>query len=230
MRLLDELYTKTPFYGVRRMTASLRQSGYQVNEKRVRRLLRKMGLMAVFPRKKTSIGNKADQRFPYLLRGLEIKKVNQVWSTDITYIRVSKGWLYLVAVLDWYSRYVLSWQLSNSLEMGFCLQSLDEALAIAKPEIFNTDLGSQFTSHQFIERLESNRIQVSQDGRGRCHDNIFVERLWRSVKYEEVYLKEYRSVREAEEGLYSYFEFYNKERLHQSLGYRTPESVYRQGN
>lgn len=228
-RLLDEQYTRTPFYGVKRMTAHLREFGWVVNEKRIRRLLREMGLMAIYPKPRLSLGSTEHPRFPYLLRNVGIERVNQVWSTDITYIRLSGGFCYLAAVMDWYSRYVLAWRLSNSLETGFCLEALDEALFYGKPEIFNSDLGSQFTSLSFVGRLLADGIQISHDGRGRCFDNIFNERLWRTVKYEEVYLKDYREMPEARIGLANYFEFYNSERLHQSLRYKTPESVFRQG-
>lgn len=229
-RLLDEQYTRTPFYGVDKMTVFLRELGFAVNEKRVRRLLREMGLMAIYPRPRLSVGQAEMARFPYLLKGVQIERVNQVWSTDITYIRLLGGFCYLVVVMDWYSRYVLAWQLSTNLETGFCLQALDEALTFAKPEIFNSDLGSQFTSLEFVGRLLANEIQVSHDGRGRCFDNIFNERLWRTVKYEEVYVKDYRFELEARIGLANYFKFYNNERFHQSLGYKTPEAVFRQGN
>lgn len=228
-RLLDEQYTKTPFYGVKRMTAALRQFGYQVNEKRVRRLLREMGLMAVYPKPSTSRAAAENARFPYLLAGVTIERVNQVWSTDITYIRLLGGFCYLVAVLDWYSRYVLSHRLSMSLASGFCLEALDEALMNGTPEIFNSDLGSQFTSRAFTGRLIETGIRISHDGRGRCFDNIFNERLWRTVKYEEVYLKDYRLLPEARIGIANYFKFYNGARLHQSLNYQTPESVFRLG-
>ncbi len=211
------------------MTAHLRTKGFSINEKRVRRLLREMGLMAIYQAPRTSQPASGQERFPYLLRGVEIERVNQVWSTDITYIALATGWLYLVAVMDWYWRYVLWWRLSNTLETSFCLEALDEALVYGKPEVFNSDLGSQFTSRAFVGKLLENRIAVSHDGRGRCHDNIFVERLWRSVKYEEVYLKDYRIVPEARIGIANYFDFYNGERLHQSLCYKTPETVFRQG-
>jgi putative transposase len=212
------------------MTAFLRELGFVVNPKRVRRLLREMGLMAIYPKPRLSPGRVENPRFPYLLKGVQIERVNQVWSTDITYIRLRGGFCYLVAVLDWYSRYVLAWRLSSSLETEFCLAALDEALLMGKPETFNPDLGSQFTSLEFVGRLLGEEIQVSHDGRGRCFDNIFNERLWRTVKYEEVYLKDYRFQPEAEIGLRDYFKFYNQERFHQSLDYRTPESVFRQGN
>lgn len=229
MRLLDEQYTRTPFYGVRRMTAWLQTQGHQINEKRVRRLLRKMGLLAIYPQPKLSQPAQGAQVYPYLLRGVEIKRVNQVWSTDITYIRLVAGFAYLVAIMDWHSRYVLAWELSNTLESSFCVAALDRALCLAQPEVFNSDQGAQFTSVVFRERLLAQGISISMDGRGRALDNIFVERLWRSVKYEEVYLKDYRHAPEAITGLRQYFEFYNRERLHQSLDYKTPEAVYRQG-
>jgi len=229
MRLLDEQYTSCPFYGVRRMTAWLEQQGHAVNAKRVRRLLRKMGLLAVYPKPSLSQPVLGAQVYPYLLRGVEIERINQVWSTDITYIRLLSGFIYLVAIIDWYSRYVLAWEVSNTLESSFCVAALDRALQQAEPEIFNSDQGAQFTSLIFTERLLQRGIQISMDGRGRALDNIFVERLWRSVKYEEVYLKDYRFAPDAITGLGGYFGFYNRERLHQSLDYKTPEAVYRQG-
>jgi putative transposase len=229
MRLLDEQYTRTPFYGVAKMTEWLRGQHYIVNEKRVRRLLRKMGLMAVYPKSELSRKASGHKVYPYLLRDVSIERVNQVWSTDITYVRLSKGFVYLVAIIDWFSRFVLSWELSTSLDTSFCVSALEEALNKQRPEIFNTDQGSQFTSLEFTGRLLKEGIKISMDGRGRALDNIFVERLWRSVKYEDIYLKEYRSVKDALKGLGSYFEFYNRERLHQSLEYQTPEAVYRQG-
>jgi len=229
MRRLDEQYTRCPFYGVRRMTAWLETQGYWVNEKRVRRLLRNMGLFAQYPPPRLSAPNIENRVYPYLLRGVSVHRVNQVWSTDITYIRLWQGFIYLVAVMDWHSRFVLSWELSVTMESSFCVSALDEALQIACPEVFNTDQGSQFTSEVFTNRLLEQKVRISMDGRGRAFDNIFVERLWRSVKYEEVYLKDYRNVTEARQGLRDYFEFYNCERVHQSLGYKTPEAVYRQG-
>jgi putative transposase len=229
MRLLDEQYTHTPFYGVERMTAWLRQQGYEINRKRVRRLLREMGLEAVYPKPRLSDPAAGHRIYPYLLRDVEIERVNQVWSTDITYIRLHTGFVYLVAIMDWYSRYVLDWEVSNTLENSFCVAALDRALCVARPEVFNSDQGSQFTSLVFTERLKAHGISISMDGRGRALDNIFVERLWRSVKYEEVYLKDYRHAIDAMKGLHQYFEFYNRERLHQSLAYKTPETVYRQG-
>lgn len=229
MRLLDEQYTRYPFYGVRRMRAWLESQGYPVNEKRVRRLLRKMGLVAIYPKPSLSQPKAGARVYPYLLRGVEIARVNQVWSTDITYIRLRAGFIYLVAIIDWHSRYVLSWEVSNTLESSFCVAALDRALQQAAPEVFNSDQGAQFTSLVFTERLKAHGISISMDGRGRALDNIFVERLWRSVKYEEVYLKDYRHASDAMKGLHQYFEFYNRERLHQSLEYKTPETVYRHG-
>jgi putative transposase len=229
MNQLDEQYTHTPFYGVRRMTAWLRQQGKAVNEKRVRRLLRKMGLQAIYPKPHLSQAGLGARVYPYLLRDVKVKHVDEVWSTDITYIRMLGGFIYLMAILDWYSRFVLEWEVSVTMEGSFCESALERALMRGKPEIFNTDQGSQFTSQSFTGKLLAQGIRISQDGRGRALDNIFVERLWRSVKYEEVYLKDYRTVVEARRGLGEYFEFYNRERLHQSLGYQTPEAVYRQG-
>ena len=229
MRLLDEQYTRTPFYGVALMTAWLRSEGYEVNEKRVRRLLRTMGLEAIYPRRRLSAPGEGHRIYPYLLRGVEIGYPDQVWSTDITYIRMRGGFVYLVAILDWYSRYVVSWEVSRTLESGFCVAALEEGLREGRPEIFNSDQGSQFTSEAFTDRLETAGVRISMDGRGRVFDNIFVERLWRTVKYEEVYLKEYEDLEEARESLEGYFAFYNGERLHQSLGYVTPAEVYREG-
>lgn len=224
---LDEQYTRTPFYGVRRMTAWLRDAGYVVNPKRVRRLLRVAGLEALYPKPATSRPVPGHRIYPYLLRGVPITQVDHVWSSDITYIRLTQGWVYLVAVLDWYSRYVLAWEVSNTLDSPFCVTALDRALAQARPTIFNTDQGSQFTSHEFTGRLLDADVRISMDGRGRALDNVFVERLWRSVKYEEVYLKSYETVPVAVRSLGEYFHFYNEERLHQALGYRTPAAVYR---
>jgi putative transposase len=228
MRLLDEQYTRTPFYGVLKMTAWLREEKqHLVTHKRVRRLLRLMGLEAIYPKPRLSIATPGHQIYPYLLRGVAIDRVNKVWSTDITYVRLVGGFVYLVAIIDWYSRYVLSWEVSTTLESDFCLSALERALGPAAPEIFNTDQGSQFTSQAFTGILKEHRIAISMDGRGRALDNIFVERLWRSVKYENVYLNDYRTVPEAIDGLKRYFVFYNHERLHQALDYKTPEAVYR---
>jgi putative transposase len=226
MRLLDEEYTDHPFYGVRKMTVWLQQQGYAVGPKRVRRLLRAMGVMAVYPKPRLSLNPLAHQRFPYLLKGVAIVRPNQVWSTDITYIRMQGGFVFLAAVLDWYSRYVLAWELSITLEADFCVTVLERALAAQRPEIFNTDQGVQFTSAQFQAPLLAAQVRLSMDGRGRAFDNIFVERLWRSVKYEEVYLKDYRTVSEARDGLHQYFPFYNEHRIHQALDYRTPHHVH----
>ena len=227
MRQLDEQYTRTPFYGVRRMTAWLERQGYEVNHKRVRRLLRVMGLMAIYPGPRLSQGGVTAVKYPYLLRGLRIGQVNQVWSTDITYIRLRQGFIYLAAIMDWYSRYVMAWEVSLNLDSSFCLSTLDRALDKGQPEIFNSDQGAQFTSREFVERLKERQIRISWDGKGRALDNIFVERLWRTVKYEEVYIKDYTGVGEAISNLKAYFKFYNEERLHQSLNYRTPAEVHR---
>ena len=227
MNLLDEQYTKTPFYGVRKMTAWLNEVKQEsVNVKRIRRLLRLMGLEAIYQKPRLSQAAAGHRIYPYLLRGMKIERVNQVWSTDITYIRLQGGFVYLVAVIDWYSRYVLSWEVSTTLETAFCVSALERALTLGQPEIFNTDQGAQFTSQAFTQVLQARDIAISMEGRGRALDNIFVERLWRSVKYEEVYLHEYENVPQAITGLGKYFPFYNHERLHQSLGYKTPAMVY----
>ena len=225
MRLIDEQYLKTPFYGWPRMTAYLHRQGYQVNHKRVQRLMQKMDLQAIYPHR-TSVAAQGHKVYPYLLRNQTITRPNQVWSADITYIPMLRGFMYLVATIDWYSRYVLAWQLSNTLDGLFCLDALDLALAQGKPDIFNTDQGAQFTALAFTSQLEAAGIRISMDGRGRALDNVFVERLWRSVKYEHVYLYEYASVPELEKGLEQYFTFYNHERPHQSLSYQTPEEVH----
>jgi putative transposase len=226
MRLIDKQYTKAPFYGSRRMTEWLKRQEYEVNRKRVVRLMRLMGIEAIYPKPRLSQSDQDHEKYPYLLGGLDIVHPNQVWATDITYIRMSGGFLYLMAVMDWFSRYVLSWRLSNTLESSFCLDALDEALGKGKPEIFNSDQGSQFTSKDFTGRLKDAGVQISMDGRGRVFDNIFVERLWRAVKYEEVYLKEYEDVPDVFDGIGGYFRFYNNERLHQSLSYKTPAEVH----
>jgi len=227
MRRLDEQYTRTPFYGSRRMTAWLRTQGYAVNRKRVSRLLALMGLEALVVRRRLSKPAPGHRIYPYLLRDVAIERVDQVWSTDITYIRLHHGFAYLVAVLDWYSRYVLAWELAPTLDTEFCVTALEAALRQGRPEIFNTDQGAQFTSAAFTKRLEAAAVRISMDGRGRALDNVFVERLWRSVKYEEVYLKDYAGFADAVRNLAAYFRFYNRERLHQALGYRTPAAVYR---
>ena len=226
MHLLDRQYTKTPFYGWPRMTAYLRREGYEVNPKRVRRLMALMGLQAIHPKRRTSIPAPGHKRYPYLLRGLEITHPCQVWSTDVTYVPMRGGFLYLVAVIDWFSRYVLAWQLSNTLDGLFCRVALRQALEQGIPAIFNTDQGAQFTAVEFTGILEAAGIQVSMDGRGRALDNVFVERLWRTVKYEHIYLVEYDAVPALEAGLHDYFQFYNHERPHQSLGYQTPAEVH----
>ena len=210
------------------MTAWLQRKGYRVNRKRVRRLMALMGLEAIYPKPNLSRAHSKHVKYPYLLKDIEITRPSQVWSTDITYIRMSHGFIYLVAVIDWFSRLVLSWRISLTLDIGFCLDALEEALQKGSPEIFNTDQGSQFTSPDFTRRLTEKNIRVSMDGRGRALDNIFVERLWRSVKYEEVYLKDYQTVREATLGIEAYFQFYNTKRLHQSLNYQTPWEIHHQ--
>ena len=227
MRLLDEQYTRTPFYGSRKMTEWLVAEGYPVNRKRVTRLMELLGIEAVYPKPKLSQPGEDHRIYPYLLGGTTVDRVNQVWSTDITYIRMAQGFVYLVAVMDWFSRFVLSWSLSLTLEVEFCVEALKRALRRGRPDIFNSDQGSQFTSEKFTGELAGRQIAISMDGRGRCMDNIFVERLWRSLKYEEVYLKDYASVTEARAGIAGYFRFYNHERLHQSLDYRTPAAICR---
>ncbi len=227
MRLIDEEYTRAPFYGYRKMTARLNDPhGYQVNHKRVARLMQKMGLQAVYPRPRTSIPDKQHKKYPYLLRGLDINRPNQVWAADITYVPMPLGFMYLVAIMDWFSRYVVAWQLSNTLDGAFCLEALRLALRHGQPEIFNTDQGVQFTAHDFTDALEAAKICVSMDGRGRFFDNIFIERLWRTVKYEDIYIKEYASVPALVVGLQDYFQLYNYERPHQSLGYQVPADVH----
>jgi putative transposase len=216
MRLIDEQYLQTPFYGWPRMTAHLRRQGYQVNGKRIRRLMQLMNLQAIYPKPKTTIAAKDHQVYPYLLGDLEITHPNQVWSADITYVPMQRGFMYLVAVLDWFSRYVLAWQLSSTLDGSFCLDALQHALQVSTPMIFNTDQGVQFTASTFTRCLASAGIRISMDGRRRALDNIFIERLWRTVKYEDIYLKEYASVAELEHGLVHYFQFYNHDRPHQS--------------
>jgi len=230
MSLLDEQYMKTPFYGVRNMTLAMRAQGVTVGKDHVRTLLRKMGLTAIFPKPNLSKPHPENRVYPYLLRDMEIIRPNQVWCADITYIRLAWGFAYLVAIVDWYSRYVLSWRLSNTLEADFCVEALQEAITkYGIPEVFNTDQGTQFTSQEFIGVLTRNSVSISMDGRGRCLDNIFIERLWRTVKYQNVYLKGYRTIPEARAGLTEYFEFYNKEKFHQGLDNKTPWQVYSQG-
>lgn len=226
MRLLDEEYTAHPFYGSRKLTKWLVEQGEAVNRKRVQRLLRIMGLEAIYPKPRLSVPGRGNRIYPYLLRGVSIERPDQVWSTDITYVRLSAGFMYLAAVIDWYSRYVLAWRLSNTLDSSFCVEMLDEVLSRGRPEVFNTDQGVQFTAEAFTGRLRSAGVKVSMDGRGRCLDNVFVERLWRTVKYENIFLHSYETVPELEQGLGKYFPFYNDERLHQALAYRTPAEVY----
>lgn len=227
MRLIDQEYTRAPFYGYRKMTVRLNQHpGHAVNHKRVARLMQKMGLQAIFPGPRTSIADREHKKYPYLLRNLKIQRPNQVWAADITYVPMPHGFMYLVAVMDWFSRFVLAWQLSNTLDGAFCHAALRLALQKNQPEIFNTDQGVQFTARAFTGYLETAGIRISMDGRGRVFDNIFVERLWRTVKYENIYLREYASVSALAAGLVDYFELYNHERPHQSLDYQTPANVY----
>jgi len=227
MRQIDEQYTQTPFYGVERMAVSLQRMGMTIGHNRVRRLMRLMGLEAIYPKPRLSVPGGPEHRvYPYLLRGVRIERPNQVWSADITYIRLSAGFVYLTAILDWFSRYVVSWSLSTTLDAWFCVEALREALGSARPEIVNTDQGSQFTGGSWIEALKEAGVAISMDGRGRVFDNIFTERLWRTVKYEEVYLKDYADADEAWWGLNEYFGFYNRDRPHQALGYRTPAEVH----
>ncbi len=225
LRAIDEQYLRTPFYGSRKLAVLL-----GANRKRVQRLMRVMGIEAIYPKRRTTWPATGHKIYPYLLRNVAVMRPDQVWSSDITYVPLRHGFLYLVAVMDWYSRYVLSWRLSNTLEGSFCLEALDEALLQRAPAIFNSDQGSQFTATAFTSRLESRGVAISMDGRGRAIDNVFIERLWRSVKYEEVYLKDYTDGWDAEASLAAYFRFYVHERIHQSLGYRTPADVYAQGS
>jgi putative transposase len=230
MRLIDEQYLRTPFFGSRQMRSWLRRQGHVINRKRVQRLMRTMGLESIAPKPRTTVPASGHRVYPYLLRKLEITRPNQVWGADITYVPLAYGFLYLVAILDWYSRYVVSWRLSNSLEESFCLEALEEALTVARPEIFNTDQGSQFTGQAWTSRLAEESVSISMDGKGRALDNVFVERLWRTVKYEEIYLKAYEGPAECRTGLMSYFPFYNRERPHQSLDGGTPWERYQEGN
>ncbi len=229
MRLIDEKYTARPYLGSRRMALWLSEhERREINRKRVQRLMRLMGLEAIYPKPRLSAAGQGHRIYPYLLRNVAIVGCDQVWSTDITYVPMVSGFMYLAAVIDWYSRYVIAWRLSNTLDGSFCLEMLEEALAQGRPEVFNTDQGVQFTAEAFSGRLLTAGVQVSMDGKGRCLDNVFVERLWRSVKYEELYLRCYETVRELERGLVSYFRYYNEERPHQSLEYQTPARVYKQ--
>ncbi len=226
MKMIDRQYLATPFYGARRLAAWLKNQGHRVNRKRVRRLMQVMGLKAIYRRPRTSTPAPGHRIYPYLLSGVEITRPNQVWAADITYIPMARGFLYLVAIIDWCSRYVLSWRLSNTLDTGFCVEALEEALRKGRPDIFNTDQGAQFTGEAFTGMLEQHGVRSSMDGKGRYSDNLFVERLWRTVKYEEVYLKAYQDGRDARMGIGDYFRFYNTERPHQALGYRTPAEAY----
>ena len=229
MGLIDKEYTDHPFLGSRRLAAWLNRNGEDVNRKRVQRLMRLMGLEAIYPKPRLSIGNPLHRVYPYLLRGVKIERPNHVWSADITYVPMPMGFMYLAATIDWYSRYVVSWRLSNTLDGLFCQEMLEEALSRGRPEIFNTDQGVQFTALAFTDRLKRSGVSISMDGRGRCLDNVFVERLWRTVKYENIYLQGYAAVAELERGLLLYLRYYNEERLHQSLGYRPPIEVYQTG-
>jgi len=226
MKLIDRQYLATPFYGARKIAVWMKSQNHQVNRKRVRRLMQLMGLKAIYRHPRTSKPVKGHTVYPYLLKVMKITRPNQVWAADITYIPMARGFLYLVAIIDWYSRYVLSWRLSNTLDADFCVEALEEALKKGKPEIFNTDQGAQFTGEAFTGLLKQHGIRISMDGKGSYNDNLFIERLWRTVKYEEVYLKAYQDGRDARIGLGNYFRFYNTERPHQTHGYRTPAEVY----
>jgi len=226
MKLIDHQYMATPFYGARKIAAWLKSERHNVNRKRVRRLMQLMGLKAIYRRPRTSKPAPGNKIYPYLLNGMEITRPNQVWCADITYIPMARGFLYMVVIMDWYSRYVLSWRLSNTLDADFCVEALKEALQKGRPDIFNTDQGAQFTSEEFTGILESKGVKISMDGRGSYSDNLFIERLWRTVKYEEVYLKSYRDGKEARDEIGEYFRFYNTTRPHQALGYQTPAELY----
>lgn len=227
LKLIDQQYLETPFYGSRKMTVMLRQHGYAVNRKRVQRLMRQLGIEAIYPKPRLSQAHPEHQVYPYLLRDLKVIGANHVWCTDITYLPVLKGHFYLVAMMDWFSRKVLSWRISNTLDVTFCLEALQEAIALyGKPEIFNSDQGSQFTSNSFTACLKAAGVQISMDGRGRCHDNIFIERLWRSLKYELIYLMAFEDGIHLNKEVQRWFHWYNQERPHQALKYRTPEVVY----
>lgn len=226
MKKIDRIYTDCPFYGVRKITAELRKAGSLYNHKRIWRLMQLMGIQALSPKKNLSKRSKDHLIYPYLLRGVKITSKNQVWSSDITYLPLYKDFAYLVAIIDWFSRYVLSWEISNSLDVYFCLEALDEAFRQGKPKIFNTDQGSQFTSKDYTQRVIKNEVKMSMDSKGRALDNIFIERFWRSLKYEDIYLKDYQSFTELRKGLDNYFNFYNYRRVHQSLNYKTPAEIY----
>ena len=227
MRRIDEMHLKRPFYGSRRIRDWLQDEGFAVNRKRVQRLMRQMGITALYPKANTSRPGKGHKIYPYLLRGLEIDRANQVWAADICYVPMARGFVYVVAIMDWYSRKVLAWRVSNTMDADFCVEALEEAICrYGAPEIFNTDQGAQFTSESFTGVLKAAGIRISMDGKGRWVDNVFVERLWRSLKYEEVYLKAYETVAEARQGMANYFQFYNRERRHQGLNRQTPDQVY----
>ena len=229
MQMIDNIYTRSPFYGSRKIAKLIKRlTGFVVNRKRIARLMRLMGIAAIYPKPRTSIPNKQHRKYPYLMKDMEITGPNQAWCTDITYIRLEQGFVYLVAIMDWYSRRVLSWKLSNTMDTSFCIEALKEALQHGKPQVFNSDQGSQFTSNDFTSELLGKEISISMDGTGRMYDNIFIERLWRTVKYENVFIKGYKTMAEARCGLKEYFEEYNTERPHQSLGYKTPNEVHYQ--
>jgi putative transposase len=228
MEAIDEIFTECPFYGHRRIRKELKDKGFEIGRKRTRSLMKKMGLEAVYPKKKpnTSRGNSAHKKYPYLLKDLEIVRPNHVWGTDITYIRLKCGFVYLTVIIDWFSRYIISWKLSITMETGFCIDALNSALTVNSPEIHNSDQGVQFTDKDYVGKLEEKQISISMDGRGRCMDNIFTERFWRTIKYENIYLNDYADYAQAREGIGKYIEFYNQRRKHQSLNYETPEKVY----
>lgn len=230
-RLIFEEYLGCPFYGYRKITQALKKKGHKINRKRVLRLMREMGIKAIYPKPNLSKPAPGNKIYPYLLHGFEIDHPNQVWATDITYIKIIGGFIYLVAIIDLFSRKVLSWRISNTLDVGFCIETLEEAFEkYGRPEIFNSDQGSQFTSIEFTEKLESNNVRISMDGKGRAKDNIYIERLWRSLKYEDIYIKEYETVTDCVAGVKKYFRFYNAERFHQSLEYKTPDEIYFESN
>lgn len=224
---IDEIHTLMPYCGYRKITSKLKDEGHNIGTTAVRTHMKEMGIRAIYPMPKTSIPNKQHKKYPYLLKGLDINKPNQVWSTDITYIRLKKGWLYLTAIIDWYSKYIISWELDQTLEIFFVLENADRALSIARPQIINTDQGSHYTSLKFIEKFESRNVMISMDGKGRALDNIVIERFWRNIKYEDVYLKDYEYPREARTGIGNYIDTYNNERPHQSLNYSTPAKLWR---
>jgi putative transposase len=230
MRLIDQEYTAHPFLGSRRLMKWLVKQGEEVNRKRVQRLMRLMGLEAIYPKPKLSVPGRGHRIYPYLLRNVSIHRPDQVWSSDITYVPLAQGFMYLAAIIDWFSRYVIAWRLSNTLDGSFCVEMLEEALGRGRPEVFNTDQGVQFTAAAWTGKLEAAGVQVSMDGKGRCLDNVFVERLWRSVKYEDIYLWRYEDVPQLQQGLGRYFPYYNEARQHQALDYRTPAAVYRTGH